>query len=329
MDGLEGTYGRIARLAGRRLHLPLLCQGARELLAERMPAANCYLALLTEDGRLRFPYYIDQLEPENSLTIYPKEGLSGFVVDEARTVHAGAEPGLLDRVAFIGPRPLDWLGAPLFDRDGAVMGLLVVQTYEPGESYGRAERELLEFTACQLSFALQLQRYDRDLAIGAIASLVEETADLDELYRGVHRIVARLVPAAERCFIIARVDEEAGRFRPVFFRDEKDDWEKIDWPLEAGFSGRIYAGPRESLIFERGKTEPPEGYIPVGAPPLHWLGAPLMSGARMIGVVVVQSYEPGDPITREDEAVLVSVAPHIAHAIGRTEFYGLTRLGTR
>jgi len=306
------------------MHLPLVYRGIQRILDSYMPAKNLYIAVTEGSEALRFPYFVDERETESQLANYPKEGLTAFVIDQARSVWIGKEPEILERVRFVGERPTDWIGVPLRGRDASTIGILAVQTYNEGECYRESDLDLLEFAAGQLSIALQLQLYDREIAISRIAALVDEASDLMELYGGIHRVVTDLIPAAESCFIIARIDEAERRFKPVFWRDVNDDWDNIDWPIDRGFSSYIYKVTHEPFVYERGKTEIPEIFIPIGTQPYYWLGVPLRNGDQIIGIVIAQSYDAESPVTREDEAMLSSVAPHIAQAIRRTELYERT-----
>ena len=318
----------IAKLVGGKLSLPLLYRRFHEILAREMPAKNLYIAVIEGPESLRFPYFIDEREAEDQLANYPKEGLTAFVIDEGRSIHIGREPKILESVAFVGERPVDWVGIPLRDRDGAVSGILSVQTYKEGEFYDEWDLELLEFAAGQLSIVLELRLYDRNLAISRIATLLDETSDLLELYKGIHGVVSDLIPAAKGCFIIARVDAAAKHFLPVYWRDLHDDWDRIDWPIDRGLSSYIYRVTKSPIIFERGKTKLPAEFLPIGSPPFYWLGVPLWNSREIIGIVIVQSYDSDDPVTREDEAMLSIVGPHIANAINRTELYERTRHGS-
>ena len=319
----EGDYIEVARLVAEKRPLPVMYRGLHEVLKRRMPAANMFIALLEGPDGIRFPYYVDQIEPEDQLRVYAKAGLTAHVLDSGSLIWVGRDPGILDRIEYIGPRPSDWIGIPLVDRSGSAFGALTVQTYEAGEAYDEDDLRFLEFSAAELALAVQLQRLDRDIAIERIAALVDETTELDELYPRLHAIVASLIPVAERSFVIARIDEDAGRFRPVYWRDERDDWGSVDWPLDRGMSGYICRVTGESFIYEEGRTPLPPDFTKIGANPRFWLGAPLRNGDRIVGVVFTQSYEADIPITRDDEATLVSICPHLAQAIGRLEFFEL------
>jgi len=317
-------YLDIVRLAALKRPLVAFYKGVQEILCRRMPARSMYVAMLEGNDKLRFPYFVDEVETEDLLKVYPKRGVTGYVVDTKRWAWLGRDPGLVERAGRFGPLPSDWIGIPLVDRSGEVYGVLGVQTYEAGSSYTDSDRDFLEFAASQISFAIQFKRIDQDLAIDRIAALVDETTDLDDLYTGIHRIVADLIPSAERNFIIARIDEKAGLFRPVYWRDEKGECDGMAWPLDHGMCSYICRVTRSSFIYEHGRTTPPSEILSMGTPPRFWLGAPLFSGKDIVGVVVTQSYEAGEPIALDDEAALVSVCPHIAQAIGRTEFFELT-----
>jgi GAF domain-containing protein len=289
-----------------------------------MPAANMYISILETNG-LRFPYYIDDVQQENTLEVYPKEGWTGYVIDTRRRYWLAKDAPPPKESGPIGPLPEDWLGVPILGRDGEPLGVLTVQTYQPGSGYTESDLEFIEFTADALSLALQLAKQDREIAIRRIAALVDETVDIDDLYPRIHEIMQNVIPAARKNIIIARVDEAAGVFRPVYWQDERDDYDVLHWPLNVGFSGYIYKISGTSYIYENGKTSIPPEVIPIGHPPRYWLGTPLYGRDRIIGVVVIQSYDSSEVITKEDEYALNGICPYIATAISQTEVFSKLR----
>jgi GAF domain-containing protein len=136
-----------------------------------------------------------------------------------------------------------------------------------------------------------------------------------------------IIPAAKKNFIIARVDEKAHAFQSVYWVDEKDDDVFKSWPLDHGFTGYIHSVTRKSYIYEDGKTQLPQGLERFGSHACYLLGAPLFSKDRIIGIVAIQSYDPGEAITKEDEHALNAMCPYIATAISQTEL--LSRLKRR
>jgi GAF domain-containing protein len=283
-----------------------------------MPASNMYVCLIEPKG-LRFPYYKDEKDAESTLDLFPKGGLTGYVIDSRKRYWMTRDPPPPDEVLPVGTIPQDWIGIPLFDRSGEVLGVFTVQTYTECTTYSDKDADFLAYTANALAMAIQLAMLDREIATRRIAALVEEIIELKELYPRIHEIVYSIIPAARRNFIIARIDEQLQAFQSVFWVDEKDDDVYKTWPLHRGYSGFIYSVTRQSFIYEYGKTILPEGVERFGSQAHYWLGAPLFSDDRIIGLVAVQSYDVQEAITKEDEHALNAICPYIATAISQTE----------
>jgi len=320
------AISRLTSLLSSRAPLNVAYRVFHEVLRSRMPASNLFIALGSrEGGILHFPYFVDELELVDNLEYLPFGGLTGHVIETGTTIWVRDRPEVLDEIGFRGPRPVDWVGLPLRGASGAGLGALVVQTYHEGLVYSSEDVAFLRLAADLLSLAIQIATIERELSIVRISALVEETSDLDSLYSGIHRIVAGLIPAARQSFIIARIDREAGLFHQVYCVDKKeiDDWSP--WAIDQGLSGYVAADGGRSFVYEDGRTPPPEGYRLLGHKPAYWLGAALKLGATVIGVVMIQSYDPELPISREDEQALLGLCPHIGNAIARTELHDHSR----
>ncbi|TFG79816.1 MAG: GAF domain-containing protein [Spirochaetales bacterium] len=313
-------YHTVLRLINSHVSLPLVYAGCHEVLRSRMPAPNLYVCILEAEG-LRFPYYEDEQLPENPLEIYPKEGLTGYVIDTGQRFWWSKDRQPPEEATPVGPIPQDWVGVPLINRDGSVLGVLAIQTYQSGTFYSEADVAFIEFVADALSVAIQLARQDREIAIRRIAALVEETIEITDLYPKIHEVMQLIIPAARKNIYIARVDEASGMFLPVYWRDERDSYDTMEWPLHLGFSGYIYSITQKSFIYEDGRSTMPPEVIPIGSPSTYWLGAPLFSQDRIIGIVVIQSYNSTDIITKEDQYALNGICPYIASTISRTELF--------
>lgn len=321
---MDDDYRAILRLIDSRLSLPLVYAACHRVIASRMSAANMYVSLV-EGAGLRFPYYIDEHDTESTLLIVPRRGWTAFVLDSGRRYWLSVDPPLPEAFQPIGTIPSDWLGVPLLDRDETPIGALVVQAYEPGARYTEEDLAFVEFTASALALAVQLARQDRELAIRRIASLVDETVDIGDLYARIHDVMKSVLPASRKNIVIAKVDEDAGVFRTVYWRDEKDGVEPLSWTFDTGFSGYIYRISKASYIHEAGKTPVPPEVRQTGYPSKYWLGAPLFGRDRITGMVVIQSYDDEYPITKEDQYALDGICPYIAAAIGETELFHRSR----
>ena len=323
---VEDDYRVIMRLINSRFSLPMVYEACHRVLCARMPAYNMYVCTI-EPGGLRFPYYIDEKDDENTLDVFPKDGLTGYVIDTRRRYWKAKDPLPPEDVHPVGAIPHDWIGTPLLDRDGEVLGVFTVQTYTEGTGFTEEDAGLLDFIAGALSLAIQLARQDREIAIRRIAVLVEDIIEIHELYPKIHEIMHSIIPVAKKNFIIARVDEKSQVFQSVYWVDEKDDDIFKSWPLDHGFTGYIHSVLRKSYIYEDGKTPLPQGLELFGSQAHYWLGAPLFNNDRIIGIVAIQSYNPEEAITKEDEHALNAMCPYIATAISQTEL--LSRLKRR
>jgi len=318
MDSVD--YRDILRLIDSRLSLPLVYAGCRRILQRRMPAANMYVCLIENDG-FRFPYYVDEKEPESQLEVFPKAGLTAYVVDTKKRYWLRRDEPTVSPYTPVGPLPNDWVGVPIVGRNAEILGVLTVQTYHEAESYTDANIAFLEFTSDAVSLAIQLSIQDRELTIRRIAALVDESLDSKDIYQKLCEVMQGIIPAAQKNFIVAKVEESLGVFRPIFWMDERDDFNMQDWPLDQGVSGYIYKYLQKSYIYEDGVSVVPPELTWMGTIPNYWLGVPLMMKNRMIGIVVIQSYDAGEIITKEDEYALNGVCPYIATAISHTEMF--------
>ncbi len=144
----------------------------------------------------------------------------------------------------------------------------------------------------------------------------ESASDLPDLYRRIHEIVARLMPAEN--FYIALHDPETDEVSFPYFLDEK---EPTPAPYRAGRglteyvlrTGEPLLVSPQSLtdLVAQGKVEV------VGAEGVDWVGVPLNVGGRTIGVLAVQSYSETRRYTEREKEVLAFVSAQVAQAIDR------------
>jgi PAS domain S-box-containing protein len=142
------------------------------------------------------------------------------------------------------------------------------------------------------------------------------TADLDELLALVHRSIS-LCLYAENCFV-ALYDDETKLMRYPFWVDKLDPC-PLPRPPGVGFSGYVLRTGKPMLVspelteemYQRGEVEVS------GSSSKSWLGVPLKTPTRTIGVLVVQNYEQENIYDERDLEFLSSVGSQIALAIER------------
>ncbi|MFI5337781.1 MAG: ATP-binding protein, partial [Opitutales bacterium] len=155
-------------------------------------------------------------------------------------------------------------------------------------------------------------------ALHQISEAAHATSDLPAMYRRIHEIVGALLPAKN--FYVALYDETTELLSFPYFVDE------IDPPppprkLGQGLTAMVLRNGRPLLLTaEKLDAMRREGTIQmVGTLPLDWLGIPLISEQRCIGVLGVQNYTGAIRYTARDSELLQFVSQHIAAAIERKQ----------
>ena len=152
--------------------------------------------------------------------------------------------------------------------------------------------------------------------ISEIVHALNQTANLDELLRGIHQALKKVL-YAENCFV-ALHDREADAFTFPFFVDQVD---VAPAPQKVGRSCTAFVFRTGSpMLIPQSEFDrlAAEGEVElVGSPSPSWLGVPLQTPTATIGVLVVQHYENENAYDLRDLEFLSSVGGHIALAIER------------
>ena len=155
-------------------------------------------------------------------------------------------------------------------------------------------------------------------ALHHISEAAHSASDLPAMFRRIHEIVGGLLSA--RNFYVATYDESTEILSFPYFVDE------VDPPpgprkLGKGLTAMVLRS-RQPLLLTAEQLEKmrQEGTIQmIGTLPLDWLGIPLISEGRSIGVLGVQNYTGTVRYTSKDSELLQFVSQHIAAAIQRKQ----------
>jgi diguanylate cyclase (GGDEF)-like protein/PAS domain S-box-containing protein len=158
-------------------------------------------------------------------------------------------------------------------------------------------------------------------ALYRIADLASSAEDLDSFYAEVHRIIGELMYA--RNLYIALADEAAGEIHFPYFADAFDP-PPGPRKLGEGLTGSVLrSGKRLHLSGPEIDKLHASGQLPsAGSTTVDWLGVPLRSGDRTIGVLAVQSYDADVRYGAREEELLTFVSQHIATALERKRAAG-------
>jgi PAS domain S-box-containing protein len=162
-------------------------------------------------------------------------------------------------------------------------------------------------------------------ALYQIAEAGSAIQTMPEFYKAVHTSVGALMNAVN--FMIMVHDEATdllsavyqtgiGRGIPPTPRAKVRGY--LAHVLRTGIPQHIDREHAEAMI-ARGEIEV------VGPKSEDWVGVPIAAAGKILGAVIVQTFEPDSPYTQEDVEVLTYVAHHIATALGRVQALEETR----
>jgi PAS domain S-box-containing protein len=181
-----------------------------------------------------------------------------------------------------------------------------------------ADQKLAGTFAIYLDLSEQKRLEEERQAVFAIIQGAILTLDLGDLFQLIHQSISPLL-YAENCFV-ALHDPATDMMRYEFWADKFDPCPAPN-PAGTGFSGSIVRTGKPMLLNQaltdefvrRGEIEK------IGTTSASWLGVPLRTHSRTIGVLVVQHYE--DPLAydQKDLEFLMSVGSQIALAIERKQ----------
>jgi PAS domain S-box-containing protein len=147
---------------------------------------------------------------------------------------------------------------------------------------------------------------------------ISSTSNLDELLKLIHNSLGEVV-YAENCFV-ALHDSKSGLFGFPYFIDKVDTTPS---PTSMGKSCTAYVfrtirpllltSDVFDLLIEKNEVEL------VGSPSPSWIGIPLQTPSKVIGVLVLQHYEKENVYSDSDLRFLMSIGGQIALAIERKQ----------
>ncbi|MCJ7711846.1 MAG: GAF domain-containing protein, partial [Chloroflexi bacterium] len=188
---------------------------------------------------------------------------------------------------------------------------------------------IAELEAAEAGRARALQIQDAIYRISDAASAVQDMAGF---YPAIHQIVGELMFADN--FYIALYDEERQTMNYPYFVDAEDPdvpdpkaWEPIGTGQARGTTAYVLRTGRAALVTHQRQEElVAAGEIDrLGAAGEDWLGVPLVTEGRTVGVLVVQSYETIHRYADADVELLSFVGRHVATALSRARAIEETR----
>jgi PAS domain S-box-containing protein len=135
-------------------------------ISKLLYAENCFVALYDEKAEmLDMQFFVDKYDPEPP-SVKLGKGLTAYVFRNGQPVLLFPENIrqliACGEVEMIGTLPAVWLGVPLRTPSG-VIGVLVLQQYEDGNTYNRRDLDLLSSIGDQIAVAIERKRAEEAL----------------------------------------------------------------------------------------------------------------------------------------------------------------------
>jgi PAS domain S-box-containing protein len=190
--------------------------------------------------------------------------------------------------------PVEYMTTPVRDESGQIIGAVVAFADITEKKRAEVERQVIS-----------------DIVQG-----VTTTTNLDELLNLAHRSISKFL-YAENCFV-ALHDPTTDLLHWAFWIDKVDPLPP-PLPVGVGFSSYVLRTGQPLLLTEELKARMYEQgeFTKSGSDSPSWLGVPLRTPARTIGVLAVQHYEKEGVYSQHDLQFLSSVGDQIALAIER------------
>ena len=190
-----------------------------------------------------------------------------------------------------------WFSAikmPLFDNDGTIIGTFGISRDITGKKRSELENQ----------------------ALFEITQGITSTGNLDDLLKLIHRSLGKVV-YAENCFV-ALFDEKSGLFSFPYFVD-KIDMTPVPASMHKSCSAYVFRTVKPLMLTQEHFDQlVKQGEVElVGSNSPSWIGIPLQSPSKVIGVLVLQHYEKENVYSENDVKFLISIGSQIAMAIER------------
>lgn len=169
-------------------------------LGRIMYAANFFVALSdNEDGTVRFPYFVDELDetpsPTRSISLgSPEDSPTAWVIANRRRLVVTADEQSTGEDGSgwgTGSIAEHWMGCPLLDQHDRALGAIVIQSYDAKHTFSDEDQALFTVIARHVASALQgLQSMDR-----LERAVAERTAMLEQQNAALNQALTQLQEA--------------------------------------------------------------------------------------------------------------------------------------
>ncbi|GEM_PF-5261133 len=157
-----------------------------------------------------------------------------------------------------------------------------------------------------------------EASLYAISEAAYSTKNLDELYAAIHSIIMKLMPAEN--FFIALAEPVTDEIRWLYIADAYTPPEKSRTRKRGKGLTEFILDTGKSLLLDHNEYMEMvyQGEIEIhGEPPIQWVGVPMKTEGKTIGVLAVQTYSKNVTLNENHKRILEFVSKEIVQAINR------------
>ncbi len=244
-EKITHTLFSIASAVNTTNNLDDLYQSIYESLNELIELPNLFIAIVDKEKKLlSFPFFVDENDTEETIT----RGLEKYESSTSNTsrVILKKKPLFLKREILqkqlkekrtIGTVAVIWIGVPLIVRD-EVIGVIAVQHYSDPNYFSQNEMDLLIAVSDQIALAIDRKKAQEKIKLNeqithtlfSIASAVNTTNNLDDLYQSIYDSLNRLISLPN--FFICLLTKDNKKMHFPFYLDEYDSEETISFTID-------------------------------------------------------------------------------------------------
>lgn len=278
-----------------------------------MYAGNFFIALYDETtDLLSYPYFVDEMD--DSFPTRPlgnDRNLTSYLIRTGNTIKHGQEEfkeyQSRGEYAMEGTSNEDGIGAPL-KANGKVIGAIYVQSYNKDIHYTAQDDEVLAFVAQHIATALtrfraieaERARADEQAILYSVAEAMSKTLDLKTVTRVAGDSLTQIFDADAASIML--LDPVQNLIYP-YYEYDKNEGGLIDYvepfPLGTGLSSMVIKSGKPLMVgtleeeIANGAYFPPELLAKsTGVLTQSWLGVPILSGEKVLGIVFLGDYQP-------------------------------------
>lgn len=226
-----------------------------------------------------------------------------------------------------------WIGVPLRAK-GRALGLLGIDGHRPGQ-FTEADAETALALADQAALALENAQLYADLlrqlremtTLMEVARVLNSTLAQEDLLEAIRQQVAQVMRSSS--YFLALYCEEAEELDFKILVDGGQRYPLLRTPLGRGPASVVVRERRPLLVHDLPKEAEALGLEPrmvgSGNASRSWLGVPLETRGRLLGLMAVTDCEP-HIYTEADVALLENIARQVALALENSRLYEEARL---